>query len=173
MASNDDSARLSRLSLLALLSAVEAHAPRKAPEMGRAAAVLVPLLPREGGLHLLFTERSQGLRAHAGQVSFPGGAIDPGDTGPQAAALREAHEEVGLDPAHARIHGEARPVVRSVTATAAGEADPQGGPEHEENPRAHSRLQSQPSTRHGSVGKVCERSKSHLDANVLRLLGLA
>jgi 8-oxo-dGTP pyrophosphatase MutT (NUDIX family) len=107
MASPDDSARRPppALELAPLLAAVQAHAPRKAPEMGRAAAVLVPLLPRPDGLHLLFTERSKGLRAHAGQVSFPGGAIDPGDAGTEAAALREAHEEVGLDPAHARVHG--------------------------------------------------------------------
>ena len=94
------------VALPSLLSAVASHAPRKAPEMGRAAAVLVPLLPRADGLHLLFTERSQGLRAHAGQVSFPGGSIDPEDRGPREAALREAHEEVGLDPSHVRIHGE-------------------------------------------------------------------
>lgn len=48
---------------------------------------------------VLLTERAHTLRSHAGQVAFPGGRIDPGDAGPQAAALREAVEETGLDPA--------------------------------------------------------------------------
>ena len=91
--------------LPALLLAVSRHQPRVAPEMGRPAAVLVPLLPRPDGLHLLFTERSPSLKTHAGQVSFPGGSIDPGDGSARAAALREAEEEVGLDPAHARVVG--------------------------------------------------------------------
>ena len=51
-----------------------------------------------GGPDLLFIQRSQGLRLHAGQPAFPGGAIDAADGGPVAAALREAAEEVGLDP---------------------------------------------------------------------------
>jgi 8-oxo-dGTP pyrophosphatase MutT (NUDIX family) len=93
-------------SLETLVSVVAAHQPRKTPELGRAAAVLVPLLLRADGLHVLFTERAQGLRAHAGQVSFPGGSIDPGDAGPRAAALREAEEEIGLDPAHVQLLGE-------------------------------------------------------------------
>lgn len=63
------------------------------------AAVLVPIIERPAGLTVLFTVRSADLRHHAGQVSFPGGRLDPGDTGPLAAALREAQEEVGLDPA--------------------------------------------------------------------------
>ena len=93
------------ITLSTLISAVAGHVPRTAPELGRAAAVLVPILPRKGGLHLLFTERSRELKSHAGQVSFPGGSIDPEDRGPHAAALREAQEEVGLDPAHAEIVG--------------------------------------------------------------------
>jgi len=51
------------------------------------------------GPGLLLIERALSLRTHAGQVAFPGGAVDPGDTDPGATALREANEEVGLDPA--------------------------------------------------------------------------
>jgi 8-oxo-dGTP pyrophosphatase MutT (NUDIX family) len=54
---------------------------------------------------VLYTERSPDLRSHSGQIAFPGGKIDPGDGGPDAAALREAHEEVALDPADARVLG--------------------------------------------------------------------
>lgn len=62
------------------------------------AAVLVPVIDHEPEATLLFTERTGGLRRHAGQISFPGGRIDPEDAGPEAAALREANEEIGLDP---------------------------------------------------------------------------
>jgi 8-oxo-dGTP pyrophosphatase MutT (NUDIX family) len=62
-----------------------------------AAAVLVPVVGREPEATLLLTERTSGLRAHAGQIAFPGGRIDPDDAGPEAAALREAEEEIGLD----------------------------------------------------------------------------
>ena len=65
----------------------------------RAAAVLVPIIHREPEATVLLTERTSGLRAHAGQIAFPGGRIDPEDAGPEAAALREAEEEIGLDPA--------------------------------------------------------------------------
>jgi 8-oxo-dGTP pyrophosphatase MutT (NUDIX family) len=63
----------------------------------RPAAVLVPVVHREPEATLLFTERIGGLRAHAGQIAFPGGRIDPEDAGPEAAALREALEEIGLE----------------------------------------------------------------------------
>jgi 8-oxo-dGTP pyrophosphatase MutT (NUDIX family) len=64
----------------------------------RAAAVLVPVV-RRPELSLLFTQRTDHLPAHAGQIAFPGGKIEEHDEGPLAAALREAHEEIGLDPA--------------------------------------------------------------------------
>ena len=61
------------------------------------AAVLLGLVERPAGLTLLFTERSPDLRDHPGQVSFPGGRIESGDDGPEAAAIREAGEEVGME----------------------------------------------------------------------------
>jgi 8-oxo-dGTP pyrophosphatase MutT (NUDIX family) len=68
---------------------------------GRASAVLVLFAAGPGGPEdpeLLFIERSAGLRLHAGQPAFPGGTIDAADSGPVAAALREAAEEVGVAP---------------------------------------------------------------------------
>jgi 8-oxo-dGTP pyrophosphatase MutT (NUDIX family) len=61
------------------------------------AAVLVPVVDRPEPTVIL-TERPKSMRKHPGQISFPGGRIDPGDEGPVAAALREAHEEIGLPP---------------------------------------------------------------------------
>lgn len=71
----------------------------------REAAVLVALIDRPEGRTLLLTQRAAHLHAHAGQISFPGGGVEPQDIDPEAAALREAEEETGLPPALVRCVG--------------------------------------------------------------------
>jgi 8-oxo-dGTP pyrophosphatase MutT (NUDIX family) len=106
--------------LLALCDRAPVWAPDAAASLGtdpRASAVLVlfgvlddapartdrPAVARD--LDVLLTRRSPTLRHHPGQVSFPGGGIDPEDAGPEAAALREAAEEAGVDPTGVRVLG--------------------------------------------------------------------
>jgi len=72
----------------------------------RAAAVLVPLVNRPEGLQVLLTQRSAELPDHAGQISFPGGRVEPADASHAAAALREAAEEIGLPPAQVTLLGQ-------------------------------------------------------------------
>lgn len=71
----------------------------------RPAAVLMLFGEGPDGPDLLLTERAHDMRSHPGQVSFPGGALDPTDGGPVAGALREAQEETGLDPSGVEIIG--------------------------------------------------------------------
>lgn len=86
-------------------------APRSTPagmQDARQAAVLMLFCaptPEDDEAHLLLTERSPGLKKHPGQISFPGGAQEKSDRDSTAAALREAQEEVGLDPARVRVLG--------------------------------------------------------------------
>lgn len=61
-----------------------------------AAAVLIPVIAQAQGLTVLFTQRTQHLKSHSGQVSFPGGRAEPGDASAEFTALREAQEEIGL-----------------------------------------------------------------------------
>jgi 8-oxo-dGTP pyrophosphatase MutT (NUDIX family) len=70
-----------------------------------AAAVLIPIIHREESLSVLLTERSPDLNQHAGQISFPGGRMDAADRDIRATALREAQEEVGIDPGDVEIVG--------------------------------------------------------------------
>ncbi len=80
----------------------------------RPAGVLVPLFLRDGQLRLILTKRSSALKHHPGQIAFPGGSVDPGDADVTAAALREAHEEIGLDPGNVDLLG-TTPVHETVT----------------------------------------------------------
>ena len=77
----------------------------------RPAAVLIGLVDRGEGMQVLLTRRTELLRHHAGQISFPGGRIEAHDADPVAAALREAHEEVGLQAGHAQALGYLDPFV--------------------------------------------------------------
>ena len=70
----------------------------------RDAAVLIPVIDRGGDAHILLTQRTEHLNSHSGQVAFPGGKIDDGESA-ERAALREAHEEVGLESNDIEILG--------------------------------------------------------------------
>ena len=71
----------------------------------KCAAVLVPLVWQDDEWHLLFTRRTDKVESHKGQVSFPGGACDEGETLPEQTALREAEEEIGLQASGIRVLG--------------------------------------------------------------------
>jgi 8-oxo-dGTP pyrophosphatase MutT (NUDIX family) len=75
----------------------------------RPAAVLCALFDEDDQAHVVLTRRSSRLRSHTHQVSFPGGRIDPGER-PEAAALREAYEEVGVDPGQVELIGRLSPL---------------------------------------------------------------
>ena len=90
-----------------VLSAVPEHAGPLLPAFpnARHSAVLIVLAPGPNGPEVLLTRRSWELSSHRGEISFPGGRMDPGESADDT-ALREAHEEVGLDPSLVAIHGE-------------------------------------------------------------------
>ncbi|HSN93163.1 MAG TPA: CoA pyrophosphatase [Anaeromyxobacteraceae bacterium] len=86
-------------------SPADAVQPEYLPIGGlRHAAVLVPVFEKDGALHVLLTRRPDHLPRHPGQISFPGGRIDAEEDHLEA-ALREAQEEIGLDPAHVEVVG--------------------------------------------------------------------
>lgn len=93
-----------------LAAALARWTPRSVPALpGRTnhkrAGVLLPVAWTPAGPVAIATLRAARLREHAGEVAFPGGKREPGDRDLTATALREAHEEIGLDPAHARVLG--------------------------------------------------------------------
>lgn len=71
----------------------------------KCAAVLLPLMRFDDQWHVLFTRRTDRVESHKGQVSFPGGACDEGETTPEQTALREAEEEIGVNPADVQVIG--------------------------------------------------------------------
>jgi len=95
-----DDAALARLrAILAARPAIEIDAPKL-----KRAAVLIPLIPAEDGWCLLFSRRSENLAAHSGQIAFPGGGVEPNEP-LEAAAVREAQEEVGIGSDHVELLG--------------------------------------------------------------------
>lgn len=86
----NDAALIRLRAILGARPAIEIEAPKL-----RRAAVLIPLIPAEGGWSLLFLRRSANLAAHSGQIAFPGGGVEEGEP-LETAAVREAHEEVGI-----------------------------------------------------------------------------
>ena len=77
----------------------------------KCAAVLIPLAWFENEWHLLYTRRTNKVETHKGQVSFPGGACDPGEEMPEQTALREAEEEIGMHPQDVHVLGRLGPMV--------------------------------------------------------------
>jgi 8-oxo-dGTP pyrophosphatase MutT (NUDIX family) len=86
-------------------AALNPHYVAADPATLKPAAVLVPIIDRAGEATVLFTVRTAHLAAHAAEIAFPGGKIEAFDASPEAAALREAEEEIGLDPGRVDILG--------------------------------------------------------------------
>jgi 8-oxo-dGTP pyrophosphatase MutT (NUDIX family) len=102
------------------LLAAENEPPDPHDEMGmlakpdvfyRCAAVLIPLMWCRGEWLVLFTRRTERVESHKGQVSFPGGACDEGETTPEQTALRETHEEIGVHPKDVRVLGRMKSLI--------------------------------------------------------------
>ncbi|MBO0796552.1 MAG: CoA pyrophosphatase [Ktedonobacteraceae bacterium] len=93
-----------------MIDTVEGQRPQ-----ARKAAVLLPFFERGGDLCLAFIRRASTLRAHSGEIAFPGGSVDPGDSSLAMTALREAQEEIGLEPQRVEPLGVLEPVFTVVS----------------------------------------------------------
>lgn len=94
--------RVAQLDATDALNRIQGARP---PGGGRAAAVLILLSQPVGDYQIVFVEKHAGLRSHAGQIAFPGGTMEPGETDPAVAALREAEEEAGINPDTVEVLG--------------------------------------------------------------------
>ncbi len=90
--------------------------PRHEPAPGDRAAAVLALIVDDAEPAILFTERARSMSRHAGEVSFPGGLRDPGDASLEATALREAHEELGIEPGLVQTLGALDPIHTYVSA---------------------------------------------------------
>lgn len=93
-----------------LIDALEGERPQ-----ARRAAVLLSIFEKENCPHTVFIRRAGTLRSHSGEIAFPGGGVDPDDHSPVMTALREAQEEIGLDPARVEVLGVLPPVFTIVS----------------------------------------------------------
>src|SRR5437660_2146138 len=93
-----------------LIDALEGERPQ-----ARRAAVLLSIFEKENCTHTAFIRRASTLRSHSGEIAFPGGGVDPGDLSPATTALREAQEEIGLEPARVEVLGVLPPVFTIVS----------------------------------------------------------
>ena len=93
-----------------LVDDIEGYRPH-----ARKSAVLLALFEQENTLYLAFIRRASTLRAHSGEIAFPGGSVDASDSSPIMTALREAHEEIGLEPAQVEVLGVLSPVFTVVS----------------------------------------------------------
>lgn len=94
----------------ALVDALEGYRPT-----ARKASVLMGLFEQQNEIYLAFIRRASTLRAHRGEIAFPGGAVDPTDVSPIETAMREAQEEIGLDPSRVEVLGIMQPVFTVVS----------------------------------------------------------
>jgi 8-oxo-dGTP pyrophosphatase MutT (NUDIX family) len=97
--------RLQRAYQPGVIGSSDGYTESGSGQPARCAAVLIPFIWIKGEWQVVFTRRTDTVEHHKGQVSFPGGGCDPGDASPEATALREAKEEIGLHPEDVRILG--------------------------------------------------------------------
>jgi 8-oxo-dGTP pyrophosphatase MutT (NUDIX family) len=95
--------------------ALEVDAIEGVQPAARRAAVLLPLFEQDGEISLAFIRRASTLRVHGGEIAFPGGKVEPADVSLVSTSLREAHEEIGLEPTRVEVIGLLTPVFTVVS----------------------------------------------------------